>query len=141
MTDQKKELVIKSNLSTPSLGITRGSIWSRGRRLWTCFQLPLSGSPTWQFVSHLKLLREVDLSFNSLSRDHRKGDTEARGGAGARPFNSLSRDHVGKGPTTSITDDTKTFNSLSRDHTIGNVEECNTIIEKVLSTPSLGITC
>ena len=93
-------------LSTPSLGITdraENSYLHNERQ--SDFQLPLSGSLTalrYSFTDTDDVLSTPSLgitltylgrpslvlaaAFNSLSRDHGEGDTEARGGAGTWHF-------------------------------------------------------
>ena len=79
------------------------------------FQLPLSGS---QDPGGKSAKDRKKMTFNSLSRDHR-GCALLRAVVAACSTNS--------------------FNSLSRDHILP-VSKCGIRLERILSTPSLGIT-
>ena len=123
-----------TDLSTPSLGITRDANMSSSRRGRMIFQLPLSGSqmaplgfpdrvpsrslstPSLGITGRWKVSSPAAFrqTFNSLSRDHWPRSPCPR--RAPISFNSLSRDHRKLYGIRIRWPRTETFNSLSRDH-------------------------
>jgi hypothetical protein len=82
------------------------------------------------------------LAFNSLSRDHRRGNlapSTIRSWTALITFNSLSRDHQESYLHPQLAEGEHAFNSLSRDHITVTPRRLVARGEE-LSTPSLGIT-
>ena len=98
-----------NQLSTPSLGITRGG---EARMSWRIIDLstPSLGITT----STPRTTSCSRLPFNSLSRDH--SANWERGASRRQSFNSLSRDHKLYVSKTALWLVSESFNSLSRDH-------------------------
>jgi len=108
-------LIPSTCLSTPSLGITYYCYTCSKSFPARLFQLPLSGSPRFQYEVEYRRTRlgfQLPLS-GSLGEGHRTSIASMEW-----TFNSLSRDHLAGGEKVKVkAKERVAFNSLSRDHT------------------------
>jgi hypothetical protein len=128
-------------LSTPSLGITSGSLSCRYRSNIRTSSAFNSLSRDHDIREDLTIRSDVDDAFNSLSRDHGLGSSRrgARSGSCFQLPLSGSQEQESRERARKASSGSRAFNSLSRDH-FSQQRERRSGSTTILSTPSLGIT-